>query len=80
MDGGRDSGGPSGSGRPLTFMALMFPLLLLLLLLALLLPFTDTLLVRPREAESYKECLLSGSLLPRMTASLSLSFLVSLGG
>ena len=55
-DGGRERGGPKGSGRPLTFMALMAPLLLLLLLLwpplvelpvLLLAP-----LLRPREAES----------------------------
>ena len=61
MEGGRDSGGPNGSGRPLTFMALMAPLLLALLLLPVL---TVMLLVRPLEAESYSECLRSGSLPP----------------
>ena len=45
-DGGRERGGPKGSGRPLTFMALMAPLLLLEL--PVLLPAVP----RPREAES----------------------------
>ena len=64
VEGGRESGGPNGSGRPLTFMELMAPLLLLLLLLVLLPEplLTVMLLARPREAESYSECLRSGSL------------------
>ena len=70
-DGGRERGGPKGSGRPLTFMALMAPLLLLLwplAELAVLLPG----LFRPREAESYSECLRSGSLLVLTGGSRSL--------
>ena len=72
-DGGRERGGPKGSGRPLTFMALIAPLLLLLLWLLELLELPVLLLAvfRPREAESYSECLRSGSLLER-TGSLSL--------
>lgn len=74
-DGGRERGGPKGSGRPLTFMALIAPLLLLLLLLwpleLLELPVLLLAVFRPREAESYSECLRSGSLLER-TGSLSL--------
>ena len=60
VDGGRERGGPKGSGNPLTFMALIFWLLLLLLLLGEVMLF-----VLPRDAESYRECRLSGSLLFR---------------
>ena len=59
-------------------MALIPPLLLLLLLFAPVLPLTETLFVRPLEAESYRECLRSGSLLP-LTTSRSLGSL-SRGG
>ena len=68
-EGGRERGGPKGSGRPLTFMALIAPLLLLWPLVEL--PVFVFPVFRPREAESYSECLRSGSLLER-TGSLSL--------
>ena len=72
-DGGRERGGPKGSGRPLTFMALIAPLLLLLWPLELLeLPVLLLAVFRPREAESYSECLRSGSLLDRTGGSRSL--------
>ena len=67
VEGGRDSGGPNGSGNPFTFMALIAPLLLLLPP-ELLLVLAVMLLVLPREAESYSECLRSGSLLLRTTS------------
>ena len=66
-EGGLESGGPNGSGRPFTFMALIAPLLLLPLvwLLFKLLFLVADCWYCPREAESYRECRRSGSLVPR---------------